>query len=88
MGSAETKQENIMLSLNDIKIIFYGPDFATKLYSPLKKKILHFIFLGEFFLNLTVLLTKIMPKGPAVQVAKFKVPLIRSILVYKDILPK
>lgn len=59
-----------------------------KLYSPphSKKKILHFIF-REFFLNLTVLLTKIMPKG-LVQVAKFKVPLIRSILVHKDILPK
>lgn len=78
-----------MLSLNDIKIIFYGPDFATKALFPpplKKKKILHFIF-REFFLNLTVLLTKIMPKG-LVQVAKFKVPLIRSILVHKDILPK
>ena len=80
-----------MLSLNDIKIIFYGPDFATKALSPRrqkkkKKKILHFVF-REFFLNLTVLLTKIMPKG-LVQVAKFKVPLIRSILVHKDILPK
>lgn len=80
-----------MLSLNDIKIIFYGPDFATKALSPRlqkkkKKKILHFVF-REFLLNLTVLLTKIMPKG-LVQVAKFKVPLIRSILVHKDILPK
>lgn len=28
-----------MLSLNDIKIIFYGPDFATKALSPrLQKK--------------------------------------------------
>lgn len=60
----------------------YPPDDKKKK----KKKILHFVF-REFFLNLTVLLTKIMPKG-LVQVAKFKVPLIRSILVHKDILPK
>ena len=81
-----------MLSLNDIKIIFYGPDFATKALSyhpfpPKKKQIPAFHFQGGFFLNLTVILTKIMPKG-LVQVAKFKVPLIRSILVHKDILPK
>lgn len=37
-----------------------------------EKKILHFIFRGFFFLNLTVTLTNIMPKG-LVQVAKFKV---------------
>ena len=79
-----------MLSLNDIKIIFYGPDFAIKALShrppPAPKSCIS--FLGSFFfLNLTVILTKIMPKG-LVQVAKFKVPLIRSILVHKDILPK
>lgn len=73
-----------MLSLNDIKIIFYGPYFATKALPPPQKKACIF---REFFLNLTVILTKIMPKG-LVQVAKFKVPLIRSILVHKDILPK
>lgn len=27
-----------MLSLNDIKIIFYGPDFATKALSPRRQK--------------------------------------------------
>ena len=40
-----------MLSLNDIKIIFYGPDFATKALShrPPQKKILYFIFREFFF---------------------------------------
>lgn len=74
-----------MLSLNDIKIIFYGPYFATKALSPPPKK--KSCIFREFFLNLTAILTKIMPKG-LFQVAKFKVPLIRSILVHKDILPK
>lgn len=36
-----------MLSLNDIKIIFYGPYFATKALPPPKKKP---AFLGSFFL--------------------------------------
>lgn len=41
-----------MLSLNDIKIIFYGPDFATKALfpPPLKKKKSCISFLGSFFL--------------------------------------
>ena len=44
----------------------YPPDYKKKK----KKKILHFVF-REFFLNLTVLLTKIMPKG-LVQVMKLR----------------
>lgn len=39
MGSTLKQNKKTLLSLNDIKIIFYGPDFATKALSPpLQKK--------------------------------------------------
>ena len=39
-----------MLSLNDIKIIFYGPYFATKALFPPPKKKKNPAVLGSFFL--------------------------------------